>query len=190
MDQHERRAYAAKIYEKVADDIKGMSREEMAVILHGFACQAKRIELDHPQRSLYAPGPDIASECPSLNSMHRAMADLRHLAFFDECTLVMDRARTRRAGDASVYVIEFSDGHVKIGQSITPEARIKNIAGGNQATLTRQWISAGIRQAVGVETAAHRHFRSQRVGGEFFKVPFDVAVDWITNQVEQQLALH
>lgn len=78
-----------------------------------------------------------------------------------------------------VYVLEFDDGHVKIGYSENPEKRISDVVGGNQADLTRKWVSSPDAKARYFEGAAHKRFSTSRAGGEFFKIQFWDAVEYI-----------
>lgn len=179
-DATECHLFAKNFYPKVFADIASMSREEMAMILHGLACKTHLIRSEWEFRTPY--GAQVQSECPSVASIFAALEDYKHLAFIDDCRHQLE-AGVGGAGlsVAHVYVAEFSDGHTKIGYSINPAQRLKSVAGANQASMLRSWASPGLSDAPALESRAHRHFKSDRVGGEFFRTPFDVAVQWISN---------
>lgn len=176
---------AADFAPKVFPDIAAMTRDEMALILHGLACKVQIIESQWENRSSYAAHAGIKSECPRITSLFAALEDYRHLAFAEDCRVMWERAIGNKGGEAgSVYVIEFADGHIKIGKSITPAARVKSVAAGNQARMLRSWVSARVPAPGAFERAAHEHFRDGRVGGEFFTTGFDEAVTWVGQSIE------
>lgn len=88
----------------------------------------------------------------------------------------------KERGNPSIYLIEMSDGCVKIGKSTNPEARIKTIVAGNQASSYRYYIKATDNHST-AEAACHHNFKDSRVGGEFFKVDFNDVVNWIKENI-------
>lgn len=107
---------------------------------------------------------------------------------FQLVTTIRGKQSPRVHGFGSVYVIEFSDGHIKIGRSATPEKRIKIISASNQHSPTRSWISEAVWGNAQIETAAHNHFKDDRVGGEFFTTDFDLAIAWIADELTRRQA--
>lgn len=89
-----------------------------------------------------------------------------------------------------VYVLLMSDGHVKIGRSINPGKRIASIVSSNQYTLSKHWVSQKVRKYEKLETSAHRYFSNDRVGGEYFAINFDEAVEWIAGEVERHPSIY
>jgi hypothetical protein len=88
-----------------------------------------------------------------------------------------------------VYVIEFSDGTVKVGKSARPKARVNQHASTAACfgiTIIRQWIS---NEHVGCDSTERRMIESLRAefasrnGGEFFVDGFDTALDVATQLI-------
>jgi hypothetical protein len=181
-DAAQSHAAAVDFYPRVFPEIAAMSREEMALLLHGLACKVQLIRAEWSSRTSYMSGMTTGSECPRITELFAALEDYRTLAFAEDCREKVGRGRRQNDGFGSVYVIEFSDGHIKIGRSITPEKRIQSVAGSNQHSLKRSWISDGLANHAKLETAAHRHFTVDRVGGEFFSTKFETAVSWIAGE--------
>ena len=81
-----------------------------------------------------------------------------------------------RADPGHIYVIERSDGAmVKIGRSISPDDRVRNIhtiSGGS----ARHYISNAVFDYKSTENTLHRVLASRRRTGEWFAIPFDLAV--------------
>lgn len=173
-----------KSFSKVPPEIAELSQKELAVILHGFVCKAMVIEMEWVSRESFAKKlVPTNSECPLLAKLYCALEDYRHLAVFDDCRHQIDSVGgVNGENGGCVYVVEFSDGHIKIGNSINPQQRIKAIAGGNQAEMVRSWISARGRNFAKLERAAHNHFKAFRVGGEFFTAKFEDAVEWVAGE--------
>lgn len=78
-----------------------------------------------------------------------------------------------------VYVLQTTDGMVKIGKSTKPEARVKGISSSGAHKVDRFHISDQGIEFSENEKRAHRHFRSSRVNGEWFGCDFDEAVEYI-----------
>ncbi|MFI5867712.1 GIY-YIG nuclease family protein [Streptomyces sp. NPDC051546] len=70
------------------------------------------------------------------------------------------------AGDSSVYVIGSAGStRVKIGTSVNPEKRLKELQTGNPDRLEVLWCTPGGRE---LEALLHRAFADRRVEGEWF----------------------
>lgn len=175
------KAIAEKAYKYVPQRFKEMTKEELAVILNGIYAMTKGIAKEWKFREPYYKLP-VSSECPEISELFAAMQDYKTVAFLEDCRIRLDSAMQSRTDGGFVYVIEFDDGHVKIGRSIDPESRIKNIVGGNQSKMLRQWVSERCGFYGDLERLAHRNFSSHRRGGEFFKVDFDQAVEWVAGE--------
>jgi len=74
-----------------------------------------------------------------------------------------------------VYVLEIA-GRIKIGVSTKPESRIETISKMVGITPTRQFISKECNNYHQIEKMMHKHFRAQRIEGEWFLVSFKEAV--------------
>lgn len=168
---------------QIAPDIAAMSREDMAIILHGMACKAQLIEWQWVSRNSYSSLGDVEkSECPSIARIYAALADYERLAFCEDALAGMQQRKDSAPSGGHVYVIEFDDGHIKIGHSSTPDQRIKGLIAGNQARALQSWISPRSSISSSMECIAHRHFAADRAGGEFFRTSYQTAVNWIAGE--------
>lgn len=168
---------------KIFEDIKAMSKKELQLILHGTVCRVMLIEQEWKNRESFSKQKDKISECPNITKLFHALEDYRYLSLFDDCKVGVDSKRESSKNLGNVYVIEFDDSSVKIGMSTTPEQRIKSIVGGNQSKKLRDWISPTIDNFQKLEHKAHNHFSIFRLGGEFFSVSFDDAVNWLAGEI-------
>lgn len=75
-----------------------------------------------------------------------------------------------------VYVVTSSNGHVKIGISTDPEARLRTLQTGTSDQLQLTFTAPGYGNALTVEQEAHRILAAHRVSGEWFNVTPDLAV--------------
>ncbi|QNJ56138.1 G-I-Y Y-I-G endonuclease [Mycobacterium phage Heath] len=75
----------------------------------------------------------------------------------------------RRAG-MQVYFIADELGHVKIGTSKAPLARLEELQAGNP---TRLRLVQSFPGGHDVELELHRHYATYRMHGEWFKIPDD-----------------
>ncbi len=75
-----------------------------------------------------------------------------------------------------VYVIERTDGLVKIGRSINPNQRIKSLERQGGFRSSRAWISIPGTFDAKAEIRAHHVLDGHRAIGEWFDVDFDQAV--------------
>lgn len=172
--------FLAQLPAKVTD----MSREQLMVTL--LSITEKLIEVNHEWR--YRTSYSRSQKFPGVTNPHirflfSTITDYRALALFDD----MDAFRCKKYGIRAakgdhVYVIEFADGHIKIGYSVNPQKRVRTLGSSGPYTMRRFWISNPVKNASKLETLAHRHFKEHRVGGEFFTVAFDQTVEWIASQ--------
>lgn len=180
-DQEQCLAVAENAYKRIPQFMKEMTKEELAVMLNGVYAMAVNIRKDWKYRQMYCQ-PLTSSECPQLTEIFMAIQDYKELAFIEDCRMQMESALEKHQAGGFVYVIEFDDGHVKIGRSIDPDSRIKSVVGGNQSVMTRHWISERCDRYGDLEKAAHRHFSGHRKGGEFFEIGYEIAVEWIAGE--------
>lgn len=75
-----------------------------------------------------------------------------------------------------LYVLEFTNGTVKIGITKEKEKRMKAISSASGMDITRSYFTEKIDNVQHLETALHRHFKRNRLNGEFFNIDFDTAV--------------
>lgn len=178
----------AEAFARVPNDLAMMSKEELAIILHGLACKVTEIESEWQARNSFVSRHVPAqSECPSITKLFAALADYRYLSTLEDGAAHIERFRGKGGTlGGCVYVLEFSDGHIKIGNSINPDDRTRYVASANQASLRRKWVSGRVSEAHRIEYLVHKHFAESRAGGEFFKASFDEAVEWIKNKIKEQ----
>lgn len=75
-----------------------------------------------------------------------------------------------------VYVVEFGDQLVKVGRSIYPHTRAKNLSTGSGRKLGRIWVSRPMHSACKMEGRVHAALGARRGLGEWFACSFDEAV--------------
>lgn len=75
-----------------------------------------------------------------------------------------------------LYVLEFTNGTVKIGITKEKERRMKAISSASGMNITRSYFTGKIDNVHELETELHRHFKEKRLNGEFFNIGFDEAV--------------
>ena len=78
--------------------------------------------------------------------------------------------------DKYLYVLEFTNKTIKIGITKEKIKRLKAISSASGMDITRKFFTEKINNVQDLETDLHRFFKSRRLNGEFFDVPFDEAV--------------
>lgn len=70
-----------------------------------------------------------------------------------------------------VYAIISGSRHVKVGISVDPEARLRELQGGNQHRLymLATWRFKSAQEAYAAEQSIHRRMRRHRTIGEWFR---------------------
>lgn len=85
--------------------------------------------------------------------------------------------------DQYLYVIGDRDGPVKIGRAIDPKTRMRDLQIGNPWPLTLLYTEPN---AGHLEPMLHRHFASNRIGGEWFDFgDHETALTEIWGEVER-----
>jgi len=75
-----------------------------------------------------------------------------------------------------VYVVEDENGRVKIGRSINPEQRIKDISTTAGVKITKVFVSGDLRNYGNIENILLKKFRNEFSVGEWVNRPFDDVV--------------
>lgn len=83
-----------------------------------------------------------------------------------------------------VYAIESPQGLVKIGKSGNPDQRISTLSSAGGFEPVSVWYSLPVPNAAAIETAAHGALAEFRQMGEWFKAPFDAAVDAVQSLIK------
>lgn len=83
-----------------------------------------------------------------------------------------------------LYVLEFTNGTVKIGITKEKERRMKAISSASGMDITRSYFTGKIDNVQNLETELHRHFKDKRLNGEFFNINFDEAVAEVNKRVD------
>lgn len=86
--------------------------------------------------------------------------------------------------DKYLYVLEFTNGTVKIGITKEKEKRMKAISSASGMDITRSYFTEKIDNVQNLETELHRHFKHNRLNGEFFDIDFDVAVEEVKKRTD------
>ena len=81
-----------------------------------------------------------------------------------------------------LYVLEFTNGTVKIGITKEKERRMKAISSASGMDLVRSFFTEKIDNVQNLETELHRHFSDARLNGEFFDISFEEAVEEVKNR--------
>ena len=89
----------------------------------------------------------------------------------------------RNAGGGHVYVIQYKSGLVKIGKTINPKQRLDALKTMTASKIKRSFVSPFITKPTALESKTHKHFRANRMHGEFFKISFDEAVGFINQTI-------
>lgn len=76
-----------------------------------------------------------------------------------------------------LYVLEFTNGTVKIGITKEKEKRLKAISSASGMNIVRSYFTVKIDNVQNLETELHRHFSDVRLNGEFFNISFEEAVE-------------
>lgn len=95
-----------------------------------------------------------------------------------------------------VYVIEFSNGLVKIGSSAYPKARVRacisKMKHDHNVSMVRFWISEKTEECIAIELKSHSMFIDKRIFSEMFKIDFSHAIttigDLVTNFYEDKVS--
>lgn len=74
-----------------------------------------------------------------------------------------------------VYLIESNDGKVKIGRSVDPHNRIKNIKNIGGIVVMQTYVFGPMKLASIAEGYMHKYFCRNRLVGEWFNISFDNA---------------
>lgn len=83
-----------------------------------------------------------------------------------------------------LYVLEFTNGTVKIGITKEKERRMKAISSASGMDITRSYFTGKINNVQNLETELHKHFKDKRLNGEFFSINFDEAVAEVNKRAD------
>ncbi len=183
--------FIRKGYPLVPDDLKAMSKEELAIVLHGFCCQSRVISNSWKFRKrAFHPGNFDEIENSTVAELYASLCDYEIVAAINdiEASLYRRMEKEKIVGGC-VYVIEFSDGHIKIGYSARPNERMQAVSSSNQSIRLRHWVSERVESPARIESAAHHNFKSSRTGGEFFLCNFDEVIAWINIEIQKRSAI-
>lgn len=89
--------------------------------------------------------------------------------------------------DKYLYVLEFTNATIKIGITKEKVKRLKAISSASGMNITRNFFTEKINNVQDLETDLHRFFKSKRLNGEFFSVPFDEAVSEVKRRLQKQM---
>jgi hypothetical protein len=86
-----------------------------------------------------------------------------------------------------VYVLLMENGTVKIGRSKNFEQRKATISTSSGMVIKKHWHTKKFTRAEAskIETGSHKHFKANRIKGEFFSVDFDKACAYVEKLADQ-----
>jgi hypothetical protein len=183
---------AEDFYPRVFTDIASMSKEQLALILNGIACNAEIIEASWKFRAVQH-GSEFykGSECPSLSRIYAAMNEYKMLADSDDRRAELEQSSDHNSvSDDKICVVELSDGNIAIGYSTKHVARRKLISSNNQITITQSWTSQKMANPSLIENLVREKFALDRVDDDLFKSTFADVVSWILQIGENKRLSH
>lgn len=77
--------------------------------------------------------------------------------------------------DGCVYIVEDELGRIKIGSTIKPHSRLRQIETATGLKIIRAGVAGPISDYLGLERRLHAHFKHQRIRGEWFTTPYEEA---------------
>lgn len=173
------------LYKICPSHLKRMSKDLICVILAGFIQQARETRKELSLDGAVKP-PSIVpiEECLPFDELHSLLRDLRVTATFVNQILISEKCKQPAPVEGYVYVAKFDDNHIKIGSSLYPQKRLRQVSRGNQARLIDSWVSDASVDYKKIEKSAHEHFKTFRVGGEFFVADMKHAAQWIKGEMK------
>ncbi len=84
----------------------------------------------------------------------------------------------QQEGKEYVYLAEFESGYCKIGVSINPRVRLKNVSNKNQISLKDYVLVEGYYE---LEKILHKHFKEKRRYSEWFEINFYDLIKFVEN---------
>lgn len=81
---------------------------------------------------------------------------------------------------ARIYVMQNSQGYVKIGVSVNPEHRAKSLQTGSCYQIVELFFTGPCYNAYYLEKLAHDYFRGVKVYGEWYNCSFDEAKNLVS----------
>ena len=90
--------------------------------------------------------------------------------------------------DTVVYVLLMENGTVKIGRSKNFEQRKATISTSSGMIVKKWWRTKKCTrlEAAKIEAGSHKHFKANRIKGEFFNVDFDEACAYVKKLANQR----
>lgn len=96
----------------------------------------------------------------------------------------MIKTKNNKSDAGNIYVLEREDGLCKIGRSISPKKRLKQIETQGGLEVKNQYISHRIINYKKIEHMIHDMIKEQKYKGEWFNICFDDAVDTVNHLVD------
>ena len=84
-----------------------------------------------------------------------------------------------------VYAAKNEMNRVKIGKSVNPDKRISTIEQAGCVRFIEKYVSQKVNDYSGFESFLHKHFKKNRVFGEWFDVELKEVVDCIIKNVDR-----
>lgn len=173
------------LYKICPSHLKRMSKDLICVILTGFIQQIREARQELSKGgSVDIPSTIPLSECMPFDELHSLLREFRVNSTFVNQHLIMSKYGQDKPEKGYVYVAKFDDGHIKIGCTLYPARRLKQISRGNQAKIIDSWVSQSCVNYMDIEKSAHEKFKTFRTNNEFFKTDMKEVSEWIVKRIE------
>lgn len=90
-----------------------------------------------------------------------------------------------KKGGQRVYVMGFADYTIKIGVTNDSKRRVREVQRDWGRRVVKVCRTYGLNDAFYLEKIMHETFKAARITGEYFRVPFEVAVDFMQRYVSE-----
>lgn len=139
---------------------------------------------------------DVAEKCRSIAELERSLVKgikTEHLYFAISMTGIEVHKEYLHNGedtpdtkDKYLYVLEFENNTVKIGITNEPQRRMKAISSASGMNITRHYFTKKIKNVIRLETELHKHFKKNRLNGEFFSISYEEAVAEVIKRTDHR----
>ena len=140
---------------------------------------------------------ELANKCLDIAEMdimldkNNVMYEKNHYAYMVGAIELMKSVMFKNHAKPSLknkylYVLEFTNGTVKIGITKEKEKRMRAISSASGMKITRSYFTEKIDNVQNLETELHRHFKDKRLQGEFFDITFEEAVSEVKKRTTEK----
>ena len=97
-------------------------------------------------------------------------------AMFSHMIWAYDVHGERSGPSGYVYVAEYMCGKIKIGKTKNPKKRLAALSTMSSEPISRTFATGVLENRSKAESSLHKKFKHARAHGEFFAIPFEIAV--------------